>query len=109
MNDLQGYLDGTHGRVIVDFYADWCGPCRRQGQLFHEIESSAIEAGALIVKVDVDQHKSLAGSLSVESLPTLMVYGDGKLLQRRTGLTDKKQLLSWIQSEPSKTKLSGVN
>lgn len=96
-DDLKNHLNEPNRRVIVDFYADWCGPCRQQGRILHDIESYASDAGALIVKVDVDQHKSLARSLSVKSLPTLLVYGDGQILHRRTGLTNEDQLTAWIQ------------
>lgn len=96
-DDVRRYLDGSHRRVILDFYADWCGPCRQQGRVLHEVESAASNANALIVKINVDQHRALTQSLSVKALPTLMVYGDGKILQRHTGLTDASQLKAWVR------------
>jgi thioredoxin len=110
-DDLREYLDGSHRRVILDFYADWCGPCRRQGRVLHDVESAASSAGALIVKINVDQHKELARSHSVQSLPTLMVWEEGRLLERHTGLASADQLLSWIRSQTPKaeTHLTEVN
>ncbi len=96
-DDVRRYLDGSRRRVILDFYADWCGPCRQQGRLLHEFESTASDADALIIKINVDQHRELAQALSVKGLPTLMVYGEGTILQRRTGLTDTHQLQAWVR------------
>lgn len=96
--DIQHYLDGAHRRVILDFYADWCGPCRQQGRVLHEIESEASRADALIVKINIDQHERLARALSIESLPTLMVWGEGRIMERRSGLANAAQIRSWIEA-----------
>lgn len=100
-DDLRQHLDGSHRRVILDFYADWCGPCRRQGRVLQDVESVASSAEALIVKINVDQHKDLARAHSVQSLPTLMVWGEGRILERHTGLASADQLRSWIRSPTS--------
>ncbi|TWU06128.1 thioredoxin family protein [Stieleria varia] len=95
-DDLRRHLNGSHRRVILDFYADWCGPCKQQGRVLHEIEHVAADANALIIKINVDQHKDLAEIFSVKALPTVMVYGRRTILQRRTGLTSAEVLTSWV-------------
>jgi len=78
--------------VLVDFYARWCGPCQIQHGI---LEALAAEAeGFKIVKVDVDQDAELAQRFQVESLPTLLIVKDGRVMGRHVGVARKKQLLS---------------
>ncbi len=95
--DLQSHLAGNHRRVVLDFYADWCGPCRKQGKILHELEPLAAETGTLIIKVDVDQHKALARDFGVASLPTLIVINDGEIATRQTGIASARTLKSWMR------------
>ncbi|XZE53292.1 thioredoxin family protein [Planctomycetaceae bacterium SH139] len=95
--DLQSYLTGNHRRVVLDFYADWCGPCRKQAKILHELEPLAEETGTLIIKVDVDQHQALARDYAVASLPTLIVINDGEIADRQTGIASAGTLKSWMR------------
>ena len=71
-----------HDIVLVDFYADWCGPCQ---MMEPTIESIAAETGAAVVKVDVDVHQSLAGEYGVQGIPTLLMFAGGDLAERMVG------------------------
>jgi len=71
-----------HDVVLVDFYADWCGPCQ---MMEPTVESVAGETDAAVVKVDVDVHQALAGEYGVQGIPTLLVFADGELAQRMVG------------------------
>ena len=93
---LQSVLQSAPGVVLVDFYADWCGPCKRQGKILHELESTAAQHGATIVKVDVDQHTDLKEKFQVTAMPTLLVIKNGKLVHRQKGLTDRARLAAWL-------------
>ncbi|OYR50627.1 thioredoxin [Halorubrum sp. Ea1] len=75
-------LVAEHGVVLVDFYADWCGPCR---MMEPAVEAVAADTDAAVLKVDVDVHQSLAGEYGVQGIPTLLVFADGELADRMVG------------------------
>ncbi|WP_373217216.1 thioredoxin [Ruminococcus sp. 5_1_39BFAA] len=74
--------------VLVDFWATWCGPCRRQAPVIDELA----EEGYAVGKVDVDQEPDLAQQYQVMSIPTLLVFKGGKEVNRMVGLTPKNTL-----------------
>ena len=78
-----------HAVVLVDFYADWCGPCQ---MMEPAVESLAAETDAAVVKVDVDVHQNLAGQFSVQGIPTLLVFADGELAERMVGAQTERAL-----------------
>ena len=81
--------------VLVDFYADWCGPCRMQSPIVEEI---ANENDDIIVgKLNVDEYQDVAIKYHVQSIPTLLVFKEGKLVKSFIGLTRKESLLSYLK------------
>ena len=74
--------------VLVDFWATWCGPCMRQGPIVEELAREGYSVG----KVDVDQEPALAQKFQVMSIPTLIIFKDGKEAKRLVGLTAKDTL-----------------
>ena len=74
--------------VLVDFWATWCGPCMRQGPIVEELAGEGYSVG----KVDVDQELALAQKFQVMSIPTLIIFKDGKEAKRLVGLTAKDTL-----------------
>ncbi|HIZ23282.1 MAG TPA: thioredoxin [Candidatus Blautia faecigallinarum] len=79
--------------VLVDFWATWCGPCMRQAPIVDELSQEGFAVG----KVDVDQEPGLAQQFGVMSIPTLIIFKNGKEAERLVGLTPKDRLKSLLE------------
>ncbi|MBG0768185.1 thioredoxin [Sphaerochaeta halotolerans] len=73
--------------VVVDFWAAWCGPCRMQGPILEQVEKEN-EGKVKVVKVNVDEEGELAMTFGVQSIPTLLFYKDGKVINKAIGVRD---------------------
>lgn len=82
--------------VLVDFYADWCGPCRAIAPIVDEI-ARELNDKLKVVKLDVDQNPETAMQYGVQSIPTLLLFKDGKEVERLIGYMSKSKLLSKIE------------
>ena len=78
--------------VLVDFHAEWCGPCKMQSPILKEV-ASEIGNKARIIKIDVDKNQEIAARYQVRGVPTLILFKEGKILWRTSGLADKRELL----------------
>lgn len=81
--------------VLLDFYADWCGPCRMVAPLVEEIAAEHPEY--LICKINVDDEPALAQEFGVQSIPTLVVLKDGKIVTQSSGARPKGQILALLE------------
>jgi thioredoxin 1 len=77
--------------ILMDFYADWCGPCRIQGPILEEIKV-AFDGKVEIKKIDVDKENEMASRYSIFVVPTLILEKDGKELNKWMGVTSKEEL-----------------
>jgi thioredoxin 1 len=82
-----------HDVVLVDFYADWCGPCQ---MLEPVVETIAAETDAAVAKVDIDANQQLAAEYGVRGVPTLVLFADGQPAERLVGMQDEARLRSVI-------------
>ncbi len=80
--------------VLVDFYADWCGPCK---MLEPTVEEIAAETDAAVLKVDIDELQAFASSKGIRSVPTLEFYHNGESVDRVIGVQDKDDLLKGLE------------
>ena len=82
--------------VLVDFYADWCGPCQMMAPVLKEV---AQEMGdhVKIVKIDVDKNQPLAQRFGVRSIPTLILFKNGEVLSKKAGLMTKRDLKNFLK------------
>jgi thioredoxin 1 len=81
--------------VVVDFWAEWCGPCRQIGPALEEI-AGAMNGKVKIVKLNVDENPATAAKYGIMSIPTLMLFKNGELTSRQIGAQPKTKLQQWI-------------
>ncbi len=83
--------------VVVDFWAEWCGPCKQIGPTLEEL-SDEYDGKVKIVKVNVDSDMNAAAGLNVRGIPALFLFKDGEVVSNKTGAAPKAALKSWIDS-----------
>lgn len=83
---------------LLDFYADWCGPCKIMAPIFDEIESE-YEGKVEFKKVDVEAESETASKYGIMSIPTFVILRDDKEIDRKTGAMPKEMIKSWLDSK----------
>lgn len=83
------------GTVLVDFWAPWCGPCKMLAPILDEVEAE-IGDKIKITKMNVDENPEVPGRFGVMSIPTLILFQNGKVVNKLSGLQPKEQLLAWL-------------
>ena len=94
LNEANFKQETSTGITVVDFYADWCGPCKVLAPI---LESVSEKSTANICKVDVEKNRSLAQQFGVRGIPLLVVLKDGKPVEQTVGLKDENTILEMIQ------------
>ena len=85
-------LTENEGKVLVDFYANWCGPCKMLAPILEQVESEV-----KVIKIDTDEFEDLSREYGVMSIPTLVLLEKGKEVKRNIGLIDKNSLEEFIK------------
>jgi len=83
--------------VVVDFWAEWCGPCRQIGPALEDI-AKELDGRVKIVKVNVDENPQSPAQLGVRGIPALFLFKDGKVVSNKVGAAPKAALQNWIES-----------
>ncbi|GHW03023.1 thioredoxin [candidate division SR1 bacterium] len=76
--------------VFADFYADWCGPCRMLTPIMHELAEENVQNNIKFLKINVDENPDLAAQYGIVSIPTVIVFKDGEIMQTMTGVNPKE-------------------
>lgn len=97
INESEFLREIKEGVVVVDFFASWCGPCRMMGAVLEEVDKE-LNGKAKILKVDVDQSQNLARQFGVMSIPTIVVFKDGKQVHKQIGFVPKERLVALISN-----------
>lgn len=83
--------------VLVDFWAEWCGPCRMLGPIIDEI-SKELEGKVKILKMDIENNPNIPSGLGIRSIPTMMVFSNGQQIATKSGVSPKDSIIDWINS-----------
>ncbi len=90
--EKENFKELTKNKVLVDFYADWCGPCKMLSPILEQVESPI-----KVIKINVDKHEDLAREYGVMSIPTLVLFENNKELKRNIGFIGKEQVEKFLQ------------
>ncbi len=91
METFYELISSSDVPVIVDFFAEWCGPCKTMSPILKQVKDMQGDK-VRIIKVDVDKNKTLAMQYSIQSVPTLMIFKNGKQLWRQSGVINAGEL-----------------
>lgn len=95
MNSKFSEIIKSDTPVLIDFYADWCGPCKMLAPILKEVKSELGDK-IKIVKIDVDKNQSLAAKYQVRGVPTMILFKDANLLWRQSGVLQKNDIIQII-------------
>ncbi len=97
MKDNFSTLINTKQAVLVDFYADWCGPCKMLAPILKEVKKD-LEDRIKIIKIDVDKNQPLAAKYQVRGVPTMILFKNGEQVWRQSGVLQKNDIINVIKS-----------
>ena len=93
--NFKSEVIGAEGPIVVDFWAEWCGPCKMIGPALEQI-AAELEGKVTIAKLNVDENPGTAGTYGIRSIPTLMLFKGGQMASLKIGAAPKSELKRWI-------------
>ena len=96
-DEFEGSVLGNSGPVLVDFWAEWCGPCKQLSPVLDEL-AKEMEGKVTVAKVNIDQNPEAPQKYGVRGIPTLILFKDGKPVATKVGSLPKGQLVEWLNS-----------
>ena len=84
--------------VLCDFWAEWCGPCKQISPILEELSEELKENKITIAKVNIDENPETPSKYGIMSIPTLLLFKEGKIISTQVGLQQKSDLISWIEN-----------
>ena len=96
-NDFETQVLQANGPVVVDFWAEWCGPCKAMSPLVDEL-AGEVEGKAKIVKINIDESPNAPTKYGVRGIPTFMIFKDGKVVDTKVGSMSKTALSDWVKN-----------
>tara|TARA_B100000424_G_C22475552_1_gene278352 strand:+ start:95 stop:418 length:324 start_codon:yes stop_codon:yes gene_type:complete len=98
VENFENEVTDSEVPVLVDFWAEWCAPCKALSPILDEI-SEELKGKIAVTKVNLDENQDLAMKYSIRSIPTLLLFKSGELSDMKVGLPNKSDLLDWINSK----------
>tara|TARA_R110002049_G_scaffold284591_1_gene465177 strand:- start:95 stop:406 length:312 start_codon:yes stop_codon:yes gene_type:complete len=86
--------------VLVDFFAEWCGPCKAQSPIIKEL-AQEVNGKVRVIKIDIDKNQAIAQRYNVRGVPTLVLFQEGQIVWRQSGVQSKSQLINIIKEHTS--------
>lgn len=96
-NSFEEMLSGSDVPVLVDFYAEWCGPCQMMGPILDQVNAQ-LSNRLRIVKIDTEKYEHLASQYQIQALPTLVLFKQGQPVDRIEGVVQAPQLIQHLQA-----------
>ena len=94
MSNLTEILNGDTP-VLIDFFAEWCGPCKMMAPVLKDLKDDLGDE-VIILKIDVDKNNAIAAKYQIKGVPTFMIFKQGKMLWRQSGMLQKQDLIELI-------------
>lgn len=96
MKDSFNNIINSETPVLIDFYADWCGPCKMLAPILKQVKEE-MGNDLKVIKIDVDKNQSLASTYQVKGVPTMLLFKNGKQVWRQSGVLQKNDILKVVQ------------